>query len=737
MTETIVFSAIGVFAIVFFSEEMKFIKGVVFSTVILFIILLSTRQLSDPDLGFHLKYGRYIIENATFPTGDLSTYTVTGQKYTDLHWLFQVLIFSVCSFSGYHGLSVLLTLFSILILLTSYYRLRSIRMPLTVRLFLLLIFFLIIEVRIILRPEVFSFLFLSIILLILEKYYRNKDIRLLYFLPILMIVWTQMHALFILGLISMFIFLVSQWWRDKHPDLKLLTWIVLATIICVCNPYFLEGVLFPFRLLSRFSSGNIYHQHIAEFRSFFTIDRHTGVEYVFMFSLVLNFILYLLTIRKRSLHEILLLLFSTYLALIAVRNIPLFAVMNLAGVMRSLSDIKVMMKRNPNKLLNHAIQHRHLELISCSVLILMAGTGIFRVLNGSIYVSDRTNNQFGTGLNQYQIPEKAADFLLRNHLDGKIMNSLGTGGWLSWKIPQPVFIDGRLEVMNEALYLELMESWNGSLNCLIEKYNPKLVVYNYLKYFPWTHQLYQNPDWRLIYLDGLFAIWAENNYATAIPALSSSDIRASVRLSGKSMLQPAIDAPNKVKDWFLRGKDDLTEGYRNIGMFLLQGDDQELAEDLLNEVMIRTGGRDEIVSKALSEIKMRSPYRTAVDQLPGKGENLNKGAAKQFFNQGNELYGQKDLQGAIVFYSRAIRLDPGYCKAYNNRGNVYAILGNYLLAIKDFDSAINLDPAFADAYLGRGSCNYSLGNRVEAREDWEQAASLGHPKAEMMLQEFK
>lgn len=716
---------------------MKFIKGVVFSTVILFIILLSTRQLSDPDLGFHLKYGRYIVENTTFPSGDLSTYTVTGQKYTDLHWLFQVLIFSVYSFTGYHGLSVLLTLCSVLILLASYFRLKSNPVSFTVILFLLLVFFLIIEVRIILRPEIFSFLFLSIILLILEKYDRTKNSKLLYFLPPLMIVWTQMHALFMLGLISMFIFWVSQWWREKQPDLKLLTWIVLATIVCLCNPYFLEGVLFPFRLLSRFSSGNIFHQHIAEFKSFFAIDQHTGFEYVFIFSLILNFILYLLTFRKRSLHEILLLLFSTYLALIAVRNIPLFAVMNLSGVMRSLSDIKVMIKRSPNKFLIKTVEYRHRALITCIVLILIAGTGILRVLNGSLYASDRTNNKFGTGLNPFQIPEKAADFLLRNHLEGKIMNSLGTGGWLSWRIPQPVFIDGRLEVMNEALYLELMESWNGSLSCLLEKYKPRLLVYNYLKYYPWTHQLYQNPGWRLIYLDGLFAIWADNQYATAIPALSSSDIRASVGLSGESMPLPAINAPNKVKNWFLRRRDDITEGYRNMGMFLLQGGDQELAEDLLQEVMIRTRGRDEIASIALSEIRMRPQGRTPGDRLPGKGENLNKDAARQFFNQGNDLYSQKDLQGAIVSYSQAIRLDPGYCKAYNNRGNIYALLGNYLLARKDFDSAISLDPAFADAYLGRGSCNYSLGNRVEACEDWEQAASLGHPKAKMMLQEFR
>ena len=96
-----------------------------------FIFILSLRQLSDPDLGFHLKYGKWIVENLRFPSTDQSTYTVSDHPYVDLHWLFQVMLYGVYSLTGYPGLSLfvcsLTLLLSLLLLLRS--RLDKVTLP--------------------------------------------------------------------------------------------------------------------------------------------------------------------------------------------------------------------------------------------------------------------------------------------------------------------------------------------------------------------------------------------------------------------------------------------------------------------------------------------------------------------------------------------------------------------------------------------------------------------------------
>ncbi len=713
---------------------MKLFKVIVFWIVILFVIILSTRQLSDPDLGFHLKYGRWILQNAQVPTVDQSTYTVSENRYIDPHWAFQVLIYTCYQVLGYEGLSLLLIVCGLFLAIITLIRYGNFNLPELLSIVLLLFFFLIMESRLILRPEIFSFLFLSLILLILEQYYHRGKNR-LFFLPLIMWVWVQVHSLFILGLAGILIFFISLWWKNKKPDWLLFLWMFIAFAACFMNPWHINGVFFPFSLLSRFNSGNIYHQHIAEFKSFFAIDKHTALEMLFLVLLAATFILYTLTYRKRKLHEWLLLLLSTYLSLVVVRNIPFFAIMNFPVMGESLRDLESICfsKKQPVKLMSFFSGRSMLSV--GLIVILISGFGILRVLNGSFYESDHTNNKAGIGLNKYQLPENASEYLIKNKLNGKLLNSLGTGGWLSWKLSQPVFIDGRLEVMNEALYLELMESWNNKLDKLINKYQPRLIVYNYLKYYPWTHQLYQMPDWKLIYLDGLFVVWAEKEYARDIPELIPSTFLGEFRFQQINPERHAAGNPamRAFSAWLCNGRDDSTDFFRNIGMFFLQGGDLFSAGICLDEVMARTHGKDIIAAQALSEIKQERKDKKQVEKAEEKGTQLNRNAAMQYFNRGNDLYRQKDLQGAIGSYTLAINLDPFYSKALNNRGNVYALIGNYKTAQRDFNSALTIDPTFADAYLGRGSCKYSLGDRKGALQDWLMAEKLGNLNARRLI----
>ena len=72
------------------------------------------------------------------------------------------------------------------------------------------------------------------------------------------------------------------------------------------------------------------------------------------------------------------------------------------------------------------------------------------------------------------------------------------------------------------------------------------------------------------------------------------------------------------------------------------------------------------------------------------------------FKQGNFLLTIRQIDQAIVAYSRAIELNPRYIDAYNNRGTAYGRTGNYEKAIEDYDNMIALDPKSSAAYNNRG-----------------------------------
>ena len=98
--------------------------------------------------------------------------------------------------------------------------------------------------------------------------------------------------------------------------------------------------------------------------------------------------------------------------------------------------------------------------------------------------------------------------------------------------------------------------------------------------------------------------------------------------------------------------------------------------------------------------------------------------AAEWWEQGSLLSLQKDFDGAIAAYDKAIALQPQYADAYNNRGNAYMGKGEYEKAIADFSQAIVLDPQYADAYYNRANAYSSLKQYEKAILDYTRTTDL-------------
>jgi tetratricopeptide (TPR) repeat protein len=85
--------------------------------------------------------------------------------------------------------------------------------------------------------------------------------------------------------------------------------------------------------------------------------------------------------------------------------------------------------------------------------------------------------------------------------------------------------------------------------------------------------------------------------------------------------------------------------------------------------------------------------------------------------QGNMEGGTKDLDGAIVLYSKSIQLDSNYPPAYVNRGSDKLEKEDYDGAIADETKAIELDPNNGSAYMDRGSAETEKGDYKGAKAD--------------------
>lgn len=477
------------------------------------ILTLALRQIHDLDLGFHLRGGQWMLQHRSFHHLDVFTYTVNQHEYIAMYWLFQIALFIVYQIAGYGGLTVInaLLILSAFFLLWQRMNNQSHHPGLVAA--GLLISVLIMELRFGVRPEIVTWIFLALQLLILAKYERAEK-NLLFLLPVSQLLWVNTHGLFILGWVIMAAYGIGFFIHDRGRFKKLLPWLITGIMASLINPYGWHGLTFPFYLFTRLQASNIFRNNITELTPplsskalFFLPHLPLYLFYIFAAGVM---ILVLSTIQRRRSHDLIITGAFLYLALTAVRNIPLFIMVSLPIAVRSGSELlRPLRAAVPPRL--KARLGRIISFALTGTCLLFAG----RVITNAFY-AERGGGHFGLGLDENVHPVGVADFINKHRLTGRILNDLNHGSWLIWQIPQPVFIDGRLEVMREDFFTEYYRSYDqGGLSKLIVKYHPELVVFDhsYPEAALWDLDLKTNPAWRLIYADAVSALWCRAGYA--------------------------------------------------------------------------------------------------------------------------------------------------------------------------------------------------------------------------------
>ena len=493
------------------------------------LALLGTRLISSNDLGFHLRAGQWILQNHKVPSSDPFTYTVPDHDYLDMHWLYQVLLYIQYVIGGY----ALVTLANISLILLAFAitfrRMRDTGAPSWMRVVLFSVVLLASQERFEVRPEIFSWVFMGLMLWVLESR-TNRTRNLLFLLPVIQILWANMEGLFGIGCALLSFYLLSQYLGKGRPDKALVRYSASALALCLANPYFIRGALFPLTHLATLGSPNTFKRTINEFQSPWAWAGSDGTGpnatcLAYMAFSVFLFLLFLGTLRKRKAYDYFLAGAFFALSAAAIRNIPLFMMACAPLAAKCWNDLEWgwLLK------CQRAFLARPAAALLLTLFLLATG---LRVATGAFYISEREPDQFGLGLNLESQPVNAAGFLVQNHLDGRILNHLGAGGWLDWRGPQKVFIDGRLEVMGEAFYTEYRSSFNrGGLAPLLSKYGIQILFFNPDDAPSWLFQLDEMPEWRPVYLDEAAVIYLHQGYAPQVPALDNGKLLEGIGVS--------------------------------------------------------------------------------------------------------------------------------------------------------------------------------------------------------------
>jgi hypothetical protein len=499
---------------------------IVFSVILVFILGLQKNY--GPDVGFHLQSAKWMLENGKIITQDVFTYTSLGNRYFDLQWLYQFVLYGLYKIGKDELLVIVNSALIAISVFIAWLRVKTESENKTrTTIFLLTVIIgtqaLMFEVR----PHVFSWLFLSLILFTLLKY-KAGHIKKLYAVPAIMLVWANFHSLSVLGLVVIGIYTVGTYLENKKADKHLSLILLLSFLALAINPYFFEGFLFQLRQFSLISGDAGQKHYISELQTPFTFEyiKQQGLGYIVypLFYLQLFSILAILTAIKFLLKKQItkaLLIFSFFIILyLAIKNYGYFLIVALPFVSNYMNEW--VEERKKKKKWNEEKLSNRFAIVTISLAIIISWLSVtdgLKILRQSPY-------RFGISVDNESVPVEATEFLNKNKIYGKIMNHLDFGGYLMYNYPEKVFIDGRLELIKPEFFNKYFSSLKkGEFETLLREYDPEIIILPYTKATGWWSNLINNKNFRAVYFDGLAAIYLKNGKFENIKELSAFSVK--------------------------------------------------------------------------------------------------------------------------------------------------------------------------------------------------------------------
>jgi len=408
------------------------------------VIFLRDFYMNDPDFGWHLRAGEWILAKHAVPFTDPFSIYGAGKAWYDYSWLFDIFFVALYRIFGLAGFALLEIVFRIAIPASLFrlargldlsfwasiaaaalgaYSLTSIYAP---------------------RPGMFTIVFFIVELRILFGALLKGKFSGLYWLIPIFWLWASIHIEFIHGLIVLALFagesILNAVLRYRVEPAPLPRKSLAVAAAC-----FVATLLTPYGW-HVYSTVFVYasQKHIYE-----SISEMLAMS----FREPYHYVLALLTLAaagalgwSRKIRPIYVLLFA-FAAILGFRSIKDTWI--LAAV--SVALLAVSLRRTESTPERAMELKSKLALAVCIVAVVAVGWQRYGI----------DNNWIEMGL-AGRYPEAAARYVEQHHLQGPLYNDFTSGGFLIWRLPNiPVSMDGRTNVHGDGRVQQYTNALKG------------------------------------------------------------------------------------------------------------------------------------------------------------------------------------------------------------------------------------------------------------------------------------
>lgn len=410
---------------------------------LILIFFASLKTPYDPDMGWHLQNGHYLLTNQLqVPKTDIYSYTMADYPLIMHEWVSDIIMYGIYRYLGFWGLSLI---FAVLATAAFFIVAKSIKAKIEYQVIAALIGALASYTIVGIRPQVITLLFLGILLFILYRFKENPNSNTIYWLLPLFLLWVNMHGGFVIGLFTLVLYLVAEFLQiffhkiyqgikthqyyikislPKHW-FKLFYLTLLSGIATLVNPYFWRVYVEIYSTLR----DPLLKSSIAEW---FPVTLKSSQSYFFLLYVVLIFILGLLFYKRLKFTSVFMFLVFGYIGITSWRNMPLFIIFSIP---LWVFFVKGLVGETLSKLVS--------SKLILTLLILAVAINGYQQVKGVI--KSNSSEVAMAKYSEYRYPYDAVLYLKAHPPKGNMFNYYNWGGYLIWQLPAyKVFIDGRM-----------------------------------------------------------------------------------------------------------------------------------------------------------------------------------------------------------------------------------------------------------------------------------------------------
>ena len=474
-------------------------------------VVADAGRWADPDLWGHLVFGRLILTHGHLPPRDIYSYSATGLPWHDHEWLSEVVLALCWSGLGVVGLKLMKLAATAATITLLAMGAAETGAPISLQLIVLTTGALAIAPMIQFRPQLFDFIALSALLLLLARESYRRAGRLWLAIPIFAL-WANLHGGFFVGLAVLAVYTAVTAIEDLAAGEGIkraihLTGVtggcVLATLL---NP---DGVGNWFTVMH--TLGNpLTRAMVSEWQPLlFKIaeEWHKSPKTAINFALVIVPFAALVTcfaLRPRG-GDLALVVIAAMMgaaAYLAVRNMALAVIATITPLCRH-AALALEATRFGDMAAPAPRRRSHEILVGAIALAIAFATGLFspRLPDG------------------YPQPRGAIEFMQAERLHGNVLDDFGWGEYLIFYLApeSKVFIDSRYDmVYPQAVLADYLDFFlvRRRAAAVLGTYPHDFVLLRVASP-PYSFMIAQ-PGWQIVYRDKVAALFARANSPAAL-----------------------------------------------------------------------------------------------------------------------------------------------------------------------------------------------------------------------------